>query len=70
MTQQDKILKYIEQYGSITTMEAFSILGCTRLSAQVFELKGKGYPIKTSIVETTNRFGERKRYASYTLENN
>lgn len=32
-TQADRVLDYIKQFGSITTLEAFRDLGVTRLSS-------------------------------------
>lgn len=66
-TQQEKILQYMRVFGEITSMEAFSELGCTRLAAQVFALKQKGYPIITRMVSRANKNGELKNYASYML---
>ena len=32
-TQADRVLEYIQKFGSITTLQAFRDLGVTRLSA-------------------------------------
>ena len=55
-TQVDKILDYLKTHDSITTIEAFNKLGCTRLAAQVFYLKQKGYNITSTMkkVKTEN----------------
>lgn len=46
-THKDRILSYMKTYGCITTWDAFKDLGCTRLSAYIFNLKKDGYKIKT-----------------------
>ena len=45
MSQEKKIISYMEKNGSITTMEAFQKLGITRLSGRIFDLRQKGYNI-------------------------
>ena len=41
-TQADRIISYINEFGSITPLEAFRDLGITRLAARVFEMKRDG----------------------------
>lgn len=65
VVQRDRVLKYIQDFGSITTMQAFQDLGITRLSARIYELKENGYAIKTETVEGKNRYGEKVRYSRY-----
>lgn len=45
MTQSEQILNYMKEYGSITSMEAFSRLGITRLSARIYDLRKEGVKI-------------------------
>lgn len=59
------LLKHFDDNGSITSMEAFSKYGITRLSARILELRKLGYKIDTVMMETTTRLGERCRYAKY-----
>ena len=68
MTQNEKILQYIEQEGSITPLDALREFGCMRLASRVSELKKEGYPIKTEMETNKNRYGERIRYARYRME--
>ena len=44
--QRDRILEYVDRFGTITSSEAISELGCTRLSARISELKSMGYPFE------------------------
>lgn len=42
MTQSEQVLDYMREHGGITSMEAFSKLGITRLSARIFDLRKAG----------------------------
>ena len=67
MTQPEMVMQYIEEFGSITPLEAFADLGVYRLSACIFVLRKRGNAIETSIEESTNRRGKTVRYARYRL---
>ena len=63
--QNERILDYIEQFGSITQLEALQDLGIMRLASRVSDLKRLGYPIVSEVETVKNRFGEKvhiKRY--------
>lgn len=68
MTQQDRVLRYIESHGSITSMDAFMDLSITRLSAVIFNLKAKGYKFDTVTESAKNKYGEKVTFARYTLK--
>ena len=38
-TQCERIVQYMKDFGSITTLQAFTDLGCTRLASRVTDLK-------------------------------
>ncbi len=67
-TQADRVLDYIKEFGSITTLEAFRDLGVTRLSARIFELRNRGEEIESKNITSKNRFGENCTYAKYFLK--
>ena len=67
MTQTELVIKYINDFGSITPLNAFADLGVTRLSACIFVLRKRGFPIVTHIEESTNRYGKTVRYARYKI---
>jgi len=62
-----RILRHLQSFGSITSLEAIYEYGNTRLAASVFDLRKKGYDITTTEIEVTNRFGEKRRIGKYTL---
>ena len=68
MSQNDMILDYLRQNGSITQAEAISHLGCYRLGARIWELNQRGCEIKRRMEDGLNRFGERTRFARYYVE--
>lgn len=68
-TQVEQVLEYLKTYGSITTAEAFSELGITRLSARISDLKDLGYEFDTKAEDGTNRHGKKVKYARYRIKN-
>lgn len=64
---KNRILEHIKGFGSITTFEAFTYLGCTRLSEYIRQLRLE-YNIKDEWVEDINRYGEKIQYKKYWLE--
>lgn len=64
-TQAERVLNYIEEFGSITQLEALKDLGVMRLASRISDLKKLGYPIISNIEAVQNRYGENcyiKRY--------
>lgn len=67
MAQSDKILRYMQETGGITPMEAIEQFGCMRLAARISDLKAQGVPIKKETVKRRNRFGEPVSFARYSI---
>lgn len=65
MTQCQRIMQYLDTFGSISTMEAFNDLGITRLASRIHDLKRRGVAIQSETVEGKNRFGETTYYTVY-----
>lgn len=68
MTQCERIMRHLRDYGSITQAEAVSEYGCYRLGARIWDLKSRGVPIKSESVTGKNRYGERTSFARYSLD--
>jgi hypothetical protein len=68
MTQHERILDYMREFGSITPIEAFRDLGITKLATRVGELKRLGFTINQEAIHTKNRYGEKTSYMSYSLQ--
>lgn len=67
MTQAERIVNYIHQYGSITPMEAFMDLGITKLATRVSEMKRDGIVFDQKYEQRKNRFGEAVYYMRYSF---
>lgn len=67
VTQARLIVEYLEEFGSITPLEAIRDIGCYRLSARISDIKKMGIPIKTEMVNVKNRRGKFSRIARYSL---
>lgn len=67
MTQNQRIIKYLEDFESITAYEAVKELGITQLSARICELQNMGYRFNRKIEYSYNRYGEKTHYIRYSL---
>jgi hypothetical protein len=67
-TQAERVLAYIEKFGSITQYEALNDLGVMRLASRISDLKRNGYPIKSETIAVKNRFEETCYIKRYSLE--
>ena len=63
--QQESILVYIFQFGSISPMEAFSDLGITKLSTRISEMKMLGIQFDQVYESRKNDSGRSVRYMRY-----
>lgn len=68
MTQHEKILRHMQDFGSITSLEAMQEYGIMRLASRISELKKAGIPIQKETVSGKNRYGESTIYARYSLD--
>lgn len=66
MNQRQMILKYIDDFGSITPMDAFVDLGITKLATRVSELIRDGEVIVKHREKSKNRYGAKVHYMRYT----
>lgn len=64
---KNRVLEYIERFGSINTFQAFMDLGCTRLSEYIRQLRLE-YNIQDEWMEGINRFGEKIKYKNYFMK--
>ena len=55
-THKTRLISYLKQYKTITSLEAIRDLGNTRLSATIFTLRDEGYNITSDNVEVMTRF--------------
>lgn len=67
LTMKDRVLRQMKDTGNITTWEAIQVLGCTRLSEYIRQLREGGYDVRDKWLETKNRYSEPVRYKLYYL---
>lgn len=67
VTQCDRILQFIKDFGSITSWQAYQELGITQLSARITDLKERGYCFRTKCIKQKNRYGDPVHFYEYTL---
>ncbi len=65
--QKQRVIDYINKFGSISSWEAYSDLGITQLGARIDQLKKEGYNFKTEWESSKNRFGDKTEYKRYYL---
>jgi len=65
-SQDDAVLEWLSEYGSIEPMQALSKLGCYRLSAVIHRLRKIGHKITTSMITKQGKF-KIVKFAKYTL---
>lgn len=65
ITMKDRVFRYLQDNGSITTWEAIQQLGCTRLSEYIRQLRTEGVPVDDKWLERKNRYGENIKFKSY-----
>lgn len=66
-TQNQRIIDYINEFGSITQIQALADLGVMRLASRISDLKRLGYPVESEMVAVVNRYGEECRVKRYKL---
>lgn len=65
MTQCERILKYMDDFGTISAAQAMNDLGVYRLASRIHDLKRMGIGIESETVNTKNRYGESTHYSVY-----
>lgn len=68
MNQEQRILNYMKDFGSITPLDAMREFGIMRLASRISDLKKQGYKISREYEKSVNRYGEHTKYARYKLE--
>ena len=66
-SQIDRILEHLDKHGTITQTEALQEYGIARLASRISDIKAAGISIKTELVTSQNRFGDKVRFARYSL---
>ena len=67
LTQKDRIIRHLNDKGSITALEAMKEYGIMRLTSRICELKDEGYNIRSEFVSCKNRYNEPVSFSKYSL---
>lgn len=67
MNQTERILRHLQTFGAITSLEAIQDYGILRLASRISELKKEGLPIQREMVSGQNRWGEVTSFARYRI---
>lgn len=67
-TQKDRVLQYMKDFGKITTYQAFTDLGITRLSARIYDIIQDGIVIGKKMKSRKNRYGDTVSYMEDWIE--
>ena len=70
MNQCERILKYLDEHGSITRAEAMSECGIANFTARISDLRREGVELDVETVKQENRYGETVRFARYRRKEN
>ncbi len=67
MSQCDRILRHLNDYGSITQAEADYEYGIARLASRMYDLKKRGVAFESETVYGKNRYDEPIKFSRYFL---
>ena len=67
LTQKDRIIRHLNDKGSVTALEAMKEYGIMRLTSRICELKDEGYNIRSEFVSAKNRYNEPVSFSKYSL---
>lgn len=67
MKQTEKVLEYMEQYGSIDAWRAMNELGIMRLASRIADLKADGVPIVKVMKSKRGEDGTVTCWAEYSI---
>lgn len=67
ITQCERIVRYMNEFGCITPLDALSDLGVMRLASRISDIRKSGVPIKKEMVSAKNRYGETVHFAKYQI---
>lgn len=58
LTQSQRVLKYLNDFGSITSLEAYRDLGIIQLPRRIYDLRQAGINIQSDWQVVINRYNE------------
>ncbi len=68
LTQCERIIRHLNDYGTITSREAMLEYGIYRLASRISDLKKQGYKFQVSFESAKNRYDEVTHFAVYRIK--
>ena len=68
ITQCERILRHMKDYGSISSLEAMNEYGIMRLASRINDLRAQGIASVSEVKTGKNRYGEDTHFAVYKLK--
>ena len=68
MTQQQRILDYLQSGKTLSRLNAWHELGVLECPARICELRRQGHDIETEMTPVTNRYGETVKIAFWSMK--
>tara|TARA_R110002153_G_scaffold19728_2_gene67577 strand:+ start:400 stop:648 length:249 start_codon:yes stop_codon:yes gene_type:complete len=68
MSQEDKVIQFLQEGNSITSLDAFRFWGITRISAHIHSLRKAGFDIIREDIKVKDRNGKRATIGRWALE--
>ena len=68
MTQEERIMEYMQKHGGITQFDANRDLGISRLAARISDIQKHGTTVYRKSEKVMNRYGETTHVTRYSLE--
>lgn len=65
-SQEQRIVQFCKEFGSITAWQAMKELGIMRLASRIHDMRGK-YSIIDEWVDDINRYGDKISYKRYVI---
>jgi len=67
MSQEAKVLSFLQEGNSITSLDAFKFWGITRISARIYTLKKAGHNIVRHDIQVIDRKGQKATIGRWSL---
>lgn len=67
MGQNERVLQYMKEHGTITAKEAMDNFGCMRLASRISDIRKMGININREMITVKNRYDEDVRVAQYSI---
>lgn len=66
--QCEEIIRFMKDFGGITSAEAMADLGVYRLASRIHDIRKEGVKIKSETVTSKNRYGTKIHFKRYSME--